>query len=102
MPTIGNTRALTISGGEARREILPPYMVGREHCAAGRRLYDPERHRSHRFLFGGHDPGVCACNMSGQAEWALGYPDEALASSAEGLALAEGIAHPFSLELALV
>jgi hypothetical protein len=76
--------------------------VGREHCAAGRRLYDPERHRSHRFLFGGHDPGVCACNMRGQAEWALGYPDEALASSAEGLALAEGIAHPFSLELALV
>jgi predicted ATPase len=31
-----------------------------EHCEAGRRLYDPERHRSHRLLYGAHDPGVCA------------------------------------------
>ena len=34
--------------------------AAREHCEAGRRLYDPERHRSHRLLYGGHDPGVCA------------------------------------------
>jgi hypothetical protein len=32
----------------------------REHCEAGRRLYDPQRHRPHRLLYGGHDPGVCA------------------------------------------
>src|SRR6185437_15228519 len=30
--------------------------VAREHCEAGRSLYDPERHRSHRLLYGGHDP----------------------------------------------
>jgi predicted ATPase len=76
--------------------------AGREHTAAGRRLYDPERHRSHRLLFGGHDPGVCARNMGGQVEWALGYPEQALASSGEGIALAEQIAHPFSLEISLV
>jgi predicted ATPase len=76
--------------------------IGRRHCEAGRRLYDPERHRSHRLLFGGHDPGVCACNTAGQIEWLLGYPDTALASGREGLALAEGIAHPLSLELALI
>jgi hypothetical protein len=34
--------------------------VALDHCEAGRRLYDPERHRSHRLLYGGHDPGVCA------------------------------------------
>jgi tetratricopeptide (TPR) repeat protein len=72
------------------------------HCEAGRQLYDPERHRSHRFLFGGHDPGVCAWNMAGQLEWALGFPDKALASSAEALALAQRLAHPFSLEHALI
>jgi predicted ATPase len=27
----------------------------REHCEAGRRLYNPERHRLHRQLYGGHD-----------------------------------------------
>ena len=59
-------------------------VAGREHTAAGRRLYDPERHRSHRLLFGGHDPGVCACNMGGQVELVLGYSEQALASSGEG------------------
>jgi class 3 adenylate cyclase len=32
----------------------------REHTDAGRLLYDPERHASHRFFYGGHDPGACA------------------------------------------
>ena len=54
----------------------------REHCEAGRRLYDPERHRSHRLLYGGHDPGVCAGNIGAQAEWLLGYPEKALGASA--------------------
>ena len=66
--------------------------VARDHCEAGRQLYDPERHRSHRLLFGGHDPGVCAFNTAGQIEWLLGYPDTALASGREGLVLAERIA----------
>jgi hypothetical protein len=48
-----------------------------EHCEAGRRLYDPERHRSHRLLYGGHDPGVCACQNSAMAHWRLGYPERA-------------------------
>jgi hypothetical protein len=77
-------------------------ITSREHSAIGRRLYDPEHHRSHRLLFGGHDPGVCARNMGAQAEWQLGYPDTALASSADGLALAERIGHPLSLEMALM
>jgi predicted ATPase len=76
--------------------------TGREHCAAGSRLYDPERHRSHRFLFGAHDPGVCACVVSGQVDWLLGHPQRGLATSAEGLTLAERIGHPLSLELALM
>lgn len=72
-----------------------------EHADAGRRLYDPERHRSHRYIYGGHDPGVCARTTAGQAEWLLGYPDRALASMAEGVELADRIAHPFSRDVAL-
>ena len=74
----------------------------REHCEAGRGLYNPERHRSHRQLYGGHDPGVCACYMGAQVHWVLGYPDKALAIGSEGLALAERVADPLSLEFALV
>ena len=73
----------------------------REHADAGRLLYDPEKHASHRLVYGGHDPGVCARSNGALAEWLLGYPEKALASIAESLALAARIAHPFTLGLAL-
>ncbi len=76
--------------------------AAREHSEAGRRLYDPERHRSHRTLYGGHDPGVCADSLGAVGHWLLGYPDKALAIGSQALALAEDIAHPFSLGLALL
>jgi len=78
-------------------ELAEAYTHTREGC----RLYDPERHASHRHTYGGHDPGVCAHMTGGQAEWVLGYPDRAAASTGEGLALADRIAHPFSREVAL-
>jgi predicted ATPase len=68
----------------------------------GRRLYDPERHRSHRLLYGGHDPGVCAGKVAAQAYWLLGWPDKASFLDSEALALAEQVAHPFSLLDALL
>jgi class 3 adenylate cyclase/predicted ATPase len=73
----------------------------REHADAGRRLYDQEKHASHRFVYGGHDPGACAGWVGAQAEWLLGYPEKALASITESLALSERIAHPFTLSVAL-
>jgi predicted ATPase len=76
--------------------------AAREHSETGRRLYDPERHRSHRLLYGGHDPGVCADSLGALGYWLLGYPERALAVGSAALALAERIAHPFSLELAWI
>jgi class 3 adenylate cyclase len=75
--------------------------AGREHCEAGRRLYNPERHRLHHQVYGGHDPGMCACYLGAQLHWLLGYPEKGLALGREALALAERIAHPFSFALAL-
>ena len=40
--------------------------------------------------------------MGGQLEWLLGFSDRALATSGEGLALARELAHPLSLQLALL
>ncbi len=76
--------------------------AARSHSEIGRQLYDPEQHRSHRLLYGGHDPGACARYIGAQAQWLLGYPEEALALEGEAVALAERLAHPFSLELALL
>ena len=76
--------------------------AAREHSEAGRRLYDPERHRSHHQHYGGHDPGVCAGSIGALVHWLLGYPDKGLTIGNEALALAERLAHPFSLVLALL
>jgi predicted ATPase len=67
------------------------------HAEAGRGLYDPEKHRSHRHLYGGHDPGVCARQVGTNSAWLLGYPEKGLTLGCETLDLAERIAHPFSL-----
>jgi predicted ATPase len=72
-----------------------------EHTDAGRLLYDPEKHASHRFVYGSHDPGACALLLGAWAEWLLGYPETALASIADALSLAKRIAHPFTLGLVL-
>jgi predicted ATPase len=45
---------------------------------------------------------VCAGYLGAQIYWLLGYPDKALAMGDEALALAERIAHPLSLEDALL
>ena len=74
----------------------------REHADIGRLLDDPEKHASHRLVYGGHDPGVCAQISGAWAEWLLGYPEKALASIADASALAERLAHPFTLGVSLV
>ena len=56
-----------------------------EHCRQGRRLYDPERHRHHRLLYGGHDPGVCARYMGAQAYWLLGLARYRISHGSRGV-----------------
>jgi predicted ATPase/class 3 adenylate cyclase len=81
------------SGGEL--------AAARLHQDQGLRLYDPQRHRTHAALYSGHDPGVCCRYRAAPALWLLGYSDQALASSQAALALAQQVAHPSTLTLAL-
>jgi predicted ATPase len=75
--------------------------AARAHQEQGLRLYDPQRHRTHAALYSGHDPGVCCRYRSGGCLWLLGYPDQAVSSSQAALALAQQLAHPLSLAVAL-
>ncbi|MGH8070976.1 MAG: ATP-binding protein [Candidatus Entotheonellia bacterium] len=76
-------------------------VAARPHLEQGLRLYEPERHRGHAALYSGHDPGVCCRMQAAQSLWLLGYPDQAVASSQAALGLAQQLAHPLSLTLAL-
>ncbi|MFQ5853233.1 MAG: hypothetical protein ACE5JU_21960, partial [Candidatus Binatia bacterium] len=81
---------------------LGELLSSKEHFERGRALYDPQRHRQHAFLYGGHDPGVCCGNNAAQVLWLLGYPDQALERSQEALALARELSHPYSLAYVLL
>src|SRR4029453_8730147 len=75
--------------------------AARAHQEQGLRFYEPQRHRAHAALYSGHDPGVCCRYRSGPTLWLLGSPDEAVASSQAALGLAQQLAHPLSLAIAL-
>jgi serine/threonine protein kinase/tetratricopeptide (TPR) repeat protein len=51
--------------------------------------------------FTGHDPAMTCLSFSGWVLWSLGYPDRALAKSAEALSIARRLNHPQTLALAL-
>jgi predicted ATPase/class 3 adenylate cyclase len=73
---------------------------GRRHLEQGIALYDIQKHRSHAFHYG-VDPGVyCLCFASWNL-WCLGYPDQALKNTQDGLHLAHLLAHPHTLAFAL-
>ncbi len=72
----------------------------RDHTEQGISLYDIDEHRSHAFLYGGHDPGVCGRLHGAMALWSLGYADQALEKAQDAVVLAGELSHPFSLTLA--
>jgi adenylate cyclase len=69
------------------------------HVEQATALYDPNRHRTHAFLFG-QDPGVICKAYGAVALWLLGYPDKAGRQSNEAIDMSRGLS-PTSQALAL-
>ncbi len=63
--------------------------------------YKRERDHHLTYTYSGHDPGSCARAYKSLSLGLLGYPDQSLAWCRDMLALAEALAHPFTLGLAL-
>ncbi|MEK6247323.1 MAG: AAA family ATPase [Planctomycetales bacterium] len=76
-------------------------LICHDHAKKGVALYDFNVHRNHAFLYGGHDPGVCAHGNAGMVLWLLGYADKAIGHARAGVTLAEKLGHPYSLIHAL-
>jgi predicted ATPase/class 3 adenylate cyclase len=81
--------------------FLGELAAARGHLEQGMALYDLQDHRSHAFLYGGHDPGSCCQSYTAWTLWALGYPEQALKASDWALTLARELAHPASLAASL-
>jgi predicted ATPase/class 3 adenylate cyclase len=76
------------------------FLSAREHLENAITLYDPERHGSLIFRYGGTDAGVVCLYFAALTLWHLGYPDQALKRGNEALALAQRLSHPFTLSSA--
>jgi predicted ATPase len=63
----------------------------------GMMRYDPARHARLGSIFGGHDPGVCACGTHGMSLCLAGFPAQAPAFAVRAVDLAETLDHPHSL-----
>jgi predicted ATPase len=81
-------------------ELIP----ARTHLEEGFALYNSQAHSpDHSQVFrAGQDPGVACLYHVARALWALGYSEQARQSIYEALALAQEIAHPFSIAYARI
>jgi class 3 adenylate cyclase/tetratricopeptide (TPR) repeat protein len=92
---------------EAHHAIWPTlFAMGRAaeaitHMQHGRELYDPQLHRTHAWLYAGHDPGACCRFHLGMTRWLLGYPDSGLCDVQDALRLTDDLAHPMTTVIAL-
>jgi predicted ATPase/class 3 adenylate cyclase len=73
---------------------------GRAHLEQAITFYDPQQHRSLAFRIG-PDPRVVCGGFAAWALGVLGYPDQALQRSYDTHALAQELAHPFTLAYTL-
>src|SRR5262249_25329686 len=73
--------------------------AARLHLEEGSTHYTPEQRTVLTFRMG-QDPGVVCRAYAAMTLWLLGYPAQALARRHEALALAQELAHPYSLAYA--
>jgi class 3 adenylate cyclase/predicted ATPase len=92
---------------EAHRGLVGPEFFGGEltaargHCEQALRLYNPQQHRAHAFLYG-QEPGAVCLSFLAWALWLLGYPDQASQRMYEALNVAHELSHPLSVAFTLI
>src|SRR5262249_56734422 len=77
------------------------FPAARAHLEQGIAVYDPHQHDTHALLYEA-DPWLGCLGALSVTLWCLGYADQALQRSAEALALAHKLSHPYSLARVLV
>jgi len=75
---------------------LGEFAAAREHLEQGSAFYDPQKRHSKSFR-AIQDPGVDCLSFTALTLWHLGYADQALIKIDEAVALAQELAHPYTL-----
>jgi predicted ATPase len=82
--------------------FMGKFALAREHQEQCLALYNPQQHHFLTIRLASFDFGIASQSVGALTLWQLGYPEQAFKRSRAGLALAQGLAHPFSLAVALI
>lgn len=85
----------------ASRSLVGDLQKALAHTEEGLARYDPAEHHWLTFVYGGHDPGLCAKNVNAVSLCLLGYPEEAQKRCEAAVVLAQDLDHPYTLMEAL-
>ena len=77
------------------------FAAAQRHVEEGIACYQRERDHHLTYTYSGHDPGACGRGFGALILGQLGYAERAQALADDALALAEALAHPFTLAIAL-
>jgi class 3 adenylate cyclase/predicted ATPase len=77
------------------------FVDARRHAEEGEALYQRERDHHLTYVYSGHDPGSCCRGHAALIFGQLGYVERARELIRDALALAERVAHPLSIAIAL-
>jgi predicted ATPase/DNA-binding winged helix-turn-helix (wHTH) protein len=69
------------------------FESARSHFEQGLSIFDPDKMDTHLLLYG-HDPRVVLRCFNAWALWSLGFPERAIQTAREALALADELHHP--------
>jgi adenylate cyclase len=72
----------------------------KEHLEKGLEFYDIERHHTHAFQFG-QDPAITCLSYLSLISLSMGFAEKAATLSEKAISLAERVAHPYSMTLAM-
>jgi class 3 adenylate cyclase/predicted ATPase/predicted transcriptional regulator len=78
------------------------FAAAQRHVEEGIARYQRERDHHLTYTYSGHDPGTCSRGYGALILAQLGYAARAQALANDALALAEALAHPFSMAITLV
>jgi predicted ATPase len=77
------------------------FRAAQRHAEEGIARYQRERDHHLTYTYSGHDPGICCRMFGAMILGQRGYSERARALGGDGLALAEALAHPFTVAIAL-
>ena len=77
--------------------LVGDFQTALAHTQEGLNRYDRNQHHWLTYVYGGHDPGLCARNLNAVLLCIQGYPEQARQKVRVSVAMARELGHPYTV-----